>query len=354
MVDESNGWAWAAKTDTTNALLHTHDGGQSWVDVTPRDLPPLNRYGDVFLNDQTAWVPFSDATSQTSGLAHTTDGGASWSVQNGNLAFPGASFHFIDQSNGWAETVDVGAGNAYVRIYETYDGGRTWQVVPLISPRRERSLPEGTLHLCNICGDGFYYDPLRVVITYGDLAGAPGGSVRLAISTDLGKNWRNRQFPLPGAQYKNDLIAPLAPTFFDHDNGVLPVVMQTTGLSVPGSSLAIYSTRDGGLSWAATPVIIDGVQAFPSVDFVTSQDAFLVCGAHLCVTHDGAQNWQTLNASLVFDTNAPSGEHVAQFDFVSAQVGWAVTANADGSPATFWKTSDGGQTWKKLAPSMAE
>jgi hypothetical protein len=204
MIDETGGWAWAAGTDDSNSLLRTQDGGQTWMDVTPRELMTLNRYGSIALNDQLAWVQFFDAGINTNGLARTTDGGTTWTVQNGSLPFPSANFHFTDPSNGWAETVDVGAGNAYVQVRETHDGGKTWELVPILSPSRDPRLPAGTLHLCNICGDGFYYDPVRVVITYGDLAAAPGGAVRLAVSTDLGETWQNLKLALSTVQYQDD------------------------------------------------------------------------------------------------------------------------------------------------------
>jgi photosystem II stability/assembly factor-like uncharacterized protein len=131
-------------------------------------------------------------------------------------------------------------------------------------------------------------------------------------------------------------------------------MMQNIDPRTPMSSLAVYGTQDGGRTWKVSPVIIDDVDAFPAVDFVTPQDAFMVCRDNLCVTHDGAQNWETLTSNLVFDSSAPTGEHISHFDFVNIQAGWAITTNAAGSTSTLWKTNDGGRTWRKLSPSMAK
>lgn len=353
MIDASNGWAWSPKADNSFSLMRTQDAGQTWRDVTPKELPSANPYGDVFLDGQTAWIQFLDSASNANGLARTTDGGATWSVQTRNLTFPSANFHFSDPDNGWAETLDVGAGNAYVSVFETHDGGATWQIIPIASPHPETGLPVGTLHLCNICGDTFHYDPARVVITYGDQATSPGGAVRLAISTDLGKTWTDLKLALPSADHKDDIIVPLMPVFFDQENGAMPVMMEKASANTFTSSLAVYGTQDAGASWISSPGIIGGMGAFATVDFVSSVDAFVACGDKLCATHDGAQSWLALASNLDFDINAAGGEHVAQFDFIDAKTGWAITTAPDGSQPKLWQTTNGGPTWKQLTPILA-
>src|SRR5437899_2352915 len=39
MLDATNGWAWSNGLDGQNLLLRTTDGGQTWMDRTPRAFP---------------------------------------------------------------------------------------------------------------------------------------------------------------------------------------------------------------------------------------------------------------------------------------------------------------------------
>ena len=355
MIDENNGWAWAnSNTYGFLELLRTTDGGQTWTDVSPYDLN-FAGYGGYFLDAKTAWVQIvPEASGTADGLAHTTNGGKTWTVTKNELPFvPASSFHFLNQNTGWAQTIDVGAGNAYIQLYRTQDSGVTWHPIIITPPEPETNPAKGTIHLCNICGDGFYYDPSRAVITYGDLATSPGGAVRLAISTNLGKTWKNLKLPLPSGQFRDRAIAPLGPTFFDNQDAVLPVLMEKDILQdTPSVTLAIYSTTDGGLSWKAAPATLDQVSAFATVDFVSPKDAFVACGDALCVTHDGAQSWQSLKSSLSFDPHTTTSQHVSLVDFISAQTGWAVMSNDDRSVTTLWKTTNGGVTWILLSPTV--
>jgi photosystem II stability/assembly factor-like uncharacterized protein len=353
MQDASRGWAWASKSDNSFLLLTTADGGLTWKDVTPPNLPVVS-FGSFFLDADTAWVQLFDSGKNTSGLARTTNGGRTWTELSSSLqpqGFPVANptIFFRSPTDGWAETADVGAGNVLFRDFKTGDGGVTWSVIPIISPIIDTGQPTGTVHLCSICGDALYYDPSRVIITYGDMATGPGGAVRLAVSTDLGQTWKNQKLPLPSGQYAGYLIAPQAPTFFGQNDGLMPVQMTANNANFAPTTLAVYVTHDGGQTWSAGTGLAENVSPYDRADFVSLQDGFTRCGIDLCATHDGAQTWKTLHSSLNFSTNSNT-DYVFHFDFVSATTGWAITT--DGTVATLWKTVDGGTSWTKLAPTL--
>ncbi len=347
MIDTLNGWAWAAQANGTAILLRTMDGGRTWTDVTPTNLP--NPSAGFFLDSQTTWVLSYDASSYANGLGLTTDGGKTWTTINQDLPFASAFFHFDTKADGWAEAYDVGAGQATIGFYATHDGGVNWNQVLLSSPP-EDMLP-GFLHTCNICGDAVYYDPTRLIIVPGDMATEPSGSVRLSISSDLGMTWKKIVLPFPSSKYADGLVSPGDPVFFDAQSGLLPVVIVkfNSDGSKAYSDLAVYITHDGGLTWKNSPAVVEDVGWMGRIDFASSDDAFVACGNNLCVSHDGTASWQTVTSNLNFSDNGRT-DYVWRFDFVSASLGWAIST--DGTNYSLWKTADSGQTWTNLSPAM--
>lgn len=352
MIDSLSGWAWTAKTENRFALLHTGDGGQTWSDVSPKDFPFVPD-GSFILDAETAWLQLYNPTPNSSGLARTTDGGKTWSVLNNALAFPSPSFQaqFVTSQNGWAESVDIGAGNVSIQLYQTQDGGTQWKQIMVTGPVPDPTAPDGTLHLCNLCGDRLYYDPERLIITHGDLATrSPGGGVRLDVSTDAGRSWTSVQLNLPKSAYAPDLIVPGQPIFFHLNDGLLPVQMQDPNSSGPGTAaLALYLTHDGGRTWQASPSILEKVNLFDSVDALSPLDIYVTCGSNLCATHDGAQTWTTLQTNLNF-ASSDTQESVSQFDFVSPMTGWALSGMA--GSFSLYETKDGGESWSRLSPTL--
>ncbi len=351
MLDQSNGWGWTSQADETSRILRTQDGGVTWSDVSPQGQA-LTPYASSFLDAQTAWIALYDPAADSSALLRTVDGGQTW-VSLPQKDLQNAYYDFTSPNDGVAETAGVGAGNLYLNLYSSNDGGASWTPILIAAPDSEPGLPDGTIHLCNICGDSLYYDPERLVITYGDLASDPGGVVRLSVSTDLGQSWKDLNLPLPDGKYADGLVAPKAPVFFGSE-GLLPVSIgkyDADGALVY-SVLALYLTRDGGQGWSQAPAILENtVGFFDSPQILSPEEAFIRCGKNLCVTRDGAQTWQTLPDGLDFDLNS-SGAYVFQYEFVDPAQGWAVVS--DGADFQLWKSSDGGVTWIQLAPRLIQ
>ncbi len=342
MTDAQNGWAW----DANGRLLHTADGGQTWVDRTP----PGYQFTDsgFFLDAQTAWLPVYLSDNNQFGLLHTADGGQSW------LQYPqgpASGLHFADALHGWAVSGDVGAGNVYFSLSQTSDGGKTWAAIPVKPQSPEPGLPPGTIHLCNICNDAFYYDPARMLIAYGDLGSMePGGALRLQVSFDLGNTWQTIDLPLPAAE-SAALVAPNPPVFSVGGQGLLPIHLLKT--SPDGSfgeqRLVFYATSDGGASWTQLPTLLDGVAAFTPIDVVAAQDAFVICGSSLCASHDGANTWQQVASN--FDFTSTDTRAVTSLDFVNGTTGWLLVNENEAN--NLYATTDGGAHWTQLSPLMA-
>lgn len=362
MLDVKSGWAWSDGLAENRLLLRTADGGVTWTDVTPREFPFRKEEGACFRDAQTAWLPVSETRNAGDGLLRTTDGGKSWLLLNRTntpIFNESSSCHFFSSMDGVGSTCDGGLGSAYYTFFQTRDSGKRWKPIPLTPPTVESSELSHTFHLSNMGGDQIaFYPPSTTIITFGDTADEqPKGVVRLSLSTDLGKTWRDLKLPLP-EQYRDNLSVPLQPVFLNGKNIVLVthVFKSTTNNSYANGALIFYTSNDGGNNWTGRQGIIDLNQPRSGDDFdvVSVKNFFVRNGANLYVTHDGAQHWQAIEPNIVFGGN--SGRDVLQMDFVDAIHGWMIVSdnrqsNPNGS-FFLYRTSDGGKTWAELPPRI--
>jgi photosystem II stability/assembly factor-like uncharacterized protein len=78
-------------------------------------------------------------------------------------------------------------------------------------------------------------------------------------------------------------------------------------------------------------------------DFLTMQQGWVLGanGSTLNETSDGGQYWTAITTSANF-------RNISQLDFVSAQVGWAISTPTSAAPVLL-KTMDGGHTWVQVS-----
>jgi photosystem II stability/assembly factor-like uncharacterized protein len=129
-VDGQTGWAVGTSAQQHDAILHTTDGGQHWVEQGQElyGSQECEFFGLHFLGGQEGWALSSSRfLSDTIFLAHTTDGGQHWQWVDSGLEGPivastgpvQGDVAFCDAQYGWA------VGGLGVVIH-TADGGTTW------------------------------------------------------------------------------------------------------------------------------------------------------------------------------------------------------------------------------------
>ncbi|HKZ43690.1 MAG TPA: hypothetical protein VJZ78_01475 [Anaerolineales bacterium] len=324
ILDTLNGWG-----ATEDKLVITNNGGTSWFDITPPGVTRLGYSSSVFFIDPlNGWVVIPADNFQDGTIAITTDGGQNWELLP--VPFGGGDINFIDPSLGF---ILVGrgaaAGSSAVDIYSTNDGGHNWTAVYEMQAGMGddvNSLPFsgqksglGVLDSMNLWVGGSI--PME-------------GFVYLYASQNGGADWVKQNIVLPEG-YASTMTVVLPPRFFDDSNGILPIRSYGTN-----TVYIFYHTSDGGVNWSPLePLLSTG-----EICLVSPSD-FIVWdgGPSLLSSHDGGLSWSSIA------TNVDVREILAKVDFVDANTGWMLTADAS-DHHLFYTTLDGGATWNPLIP----
>lgn len=211
------GWIGAAN----NSIGMTTNGGVTWTWQSPPGESRRTFMAMSFLNENNGWI-----VDNYSGILHTEDGGVSWTPQTSGTNWAITSVQFLNAQEGWATATNR-------VILHTTDGGTNWTTITL-----------DTLNYGN-----------KVVVVYNDIffvnrskgwvATSPFFSnidyhpTPIVSTSDSGKTWSCRFTP--------DNWNITAITF----------VNETFGWAA--SNDGILSTIDGGVSWAYTLQLPDGL-----------------------------------------------------------------------------------------------
>lgn len=322
MLTERDGWG-----GTESALLRTDDGGDTWHDVTPEgsDFPGYGLANSALDAGRAAIVIPDETDPLDEGTLYVTqDGGRSW--ESNPVPFGVGQVHFFDDlQNGWAmASLGVGAGSNAIAIYQTTDGGATWE-------RRFTNLPTDP-----DASDDIPMGGLKGVFLPLDMQRAWVGGVVYSDRTsylfrtdDGGRTWRQVELEAPNDEQAQWSVESIQ--FVSDQTGFL--TMQVTAQNF---WRAVYVTRDRGDTWELTPTLIPNGRA---ADFVSETEGFVFDGEQFHFTQDAGGTWRVVEPDVVFS------ESFMSMDFVDTDTGW-VTAS---DPTTFsvhvYKTTDGGRTW---------
>lgn len=305
-------------------LLLTEDGGRSWADVTPPDIPSGSALtsGSIltsvtFLDEDHGWATTADCVAGRGTLYRTLDGGRSWagrsigapSCNAGAGIFP----TFGDPLLGYLVHVEPSSGGP-AEIARSDDGGRSWsrsRPLPFSGPAEFTSASEGWL-----VGDPF--------------AGPP----TLRRSLDGGRTWRRVRLPT------SRRVASIGLPTFMGSSGVVPATIQRAHRW----GVEFLTTDDGG-SWQRAATVRFAGRA-PNRLGVTG-----IAGPKTWwVANGNGTAVRTANAGVSWHrTSAPNGDPMVSLSPVDALRAWTLTQH--GQRHRLWVTSDGGRSWRHVTPT---
>ena len=326
MLDEVYGWA-----ITEEHIIRTNDGGVTWYNVTPGNLADAGYLVYTsFLDANTAWVQFPDMNKYPNGgkLYRTIDGGLTW--ETFTTPFSGGSLHFVDPNNGWMMAdLGVGAGSMAVSIFQTSDGGKTWNRTYTNDPNLAEA--SDTLPLGGIKNLILPLDAETAWV--GGVVYAPGQTY-LFRSDDGGKTWFNINLVLPENTAESELSLQDM-VFITPTNGLLALrITSETPQTI------VYITEDGGNTWVQSPVAFEG---YGILETPSASEMIFYTADQFYVTKDAGVTIQQISPEIKF------GDSIIDMSFANSQRGWVITASPS-NERTLYKTIDGGTTWTPLIP----
>ncbi len=328
MLDAINGWG-----VTEAEVVRTNDGGVTWYNVTP---PGMTETGYMvasqseFLDTAHAWLQVADPNNYPNGgsMVRTTDGGLTWSSTA--TPFSSGKIAFLDENNGWMMAdLGVGAGSMAVSVFQTSDGGVTWNRQYTNDPNLEGagdSLPMG----------GLKYDIAPLTMQTAWIYGVTysTGTAYLFRTDDAGKTWSLAPLDLSieaqGAELSVDQLK-----FLSNTQGVL--ILRING---PMIRMVVYITNDAGNTWTPSGETVPGGNLG---DIVSAQEIVFYGTDQFYVTQDAGATWNVVAPDVVF------GESLTMMEFASASIGWVITTDPSGHH-TLYKTENGGATWFPVIP----
>ncbi|MDA8218521.1 MAG: YCF48-related protein [Dehalococcoidales bacterium] len=348
MVSPTTGWALAG-----NEILRTTNGGSLWSNVTPPAVRPTagplahTALAAKFLDANRGWVAAAAETPGVVTVFRTEDGGRTWSgaelPDNVIAGAPilGMYLQFADSNHGWLMIEpDHGMNSSPGVLYATTDGGVTWTEVASVGG--EGNLPFGGAVSLHGDGDGWVVGaPVSTI------------NLSLYQTHDGGHTWQQQELQLPSSLSAGSLSVVTPPTFFSPGEkaGILPVTYVPDSLKAIDFVTVIYRTSDGGQTWHSGVPVPEGIATFanPQDGWVWSPEprdsgSTAPLQGKLLRTHDGGQSWEVA-ATNVF-TGTLNG-----LDFADQQAGWAY-GQGDKAPYLL-KTTDGGATWTDLKPTVS-
>jgi photosystem II stability/assembly factor-like uncharacterized protein len=390
MLTPFRGWAIGPpgkdRNQVHDAVLVTADGGAHWRNVTPPGFAGWTDRTMYFLDLAHAWVAVTQhvvahpsSTPATITVFRTSDGAQSWQSATFQLADGSPSqLDFVDLDHGWM-VLQIDNG---VAIYRTHDGGVHWEQASVSHYTQPNGTASGVLPMSNAFGPdranqlSCQLDPFNAIsfrdASTGWAAGScigPGATAYFYVTHDAGSTWQSQPLPSgPATPECPCFIRSTGPAFTSSRDATVTVAFdayktscqpQNGGTacgstSIPGTGV-VYATHDGGATWAAH--VLPGVASGAEPTFIDARTGWYAASIpksapsfpgettfdNLYMTTDGGASWRSVGLA--------SGFSGGEMDFVTSNVGWALSSLVDFKPSLLM-TTDGGRTWIELHPAV--
>jgi photosystem II stability/assembly factor-like uncharacterized protein len=244
-IDAHNAWVVGDESDGYGVILRTTDGGTTWVrQGSPAQIPVADLYRVSAIDGNTAWVVGSEVVGSQSVILHTADGGNTWTRQGQGTVPPGdyGGVMAVDAQNVWVVGATLDKTGV---IFRTTDGGTTWV-------QQGQSLDEL---------NGHWLISIYAVDT--DTAWAVGHDTTIHTS-DSGTTWITQTLPGVGEVDVNDVFAVDRNTawtvtdfggIYFSQNGGTTWTKQTVPPGVEGYYLIRISAIDAQTAWVIGPAM---------------------------------------------------------------------------------------------------
>lgn len=301
-----SGWAVGVSVDGYGTIIHSKDGGVTWIrQGDALSVPDVDLATVRAVDSLNVWAVGSNSDGYGT-ILKTTDGGETWIRLGGPQDIPDVAINCIsvlNKNNAWV----VGRNNT---ILFTDDGGNSWtsKSDPIYDQQTLSAIVAVDANNIWICGDTGTGDGL------------------ILHSTDGGDSWTSEG----------------ASTLLKH-HGLISIsaVNQNNAWTI-GSGTAVLSTSDGGNTWEEKSFNPGGISDGNGVCALDEGIVWIVLDyGTIYLTKDNGQTWskQTSNAE---------GYYLLRVCALDENTAW-VAGFAQNVPfnGIILHTTDGGQTWNK-------
>jgi photosystem II stability/assembly factor-like uncharacterized protein len=277
----------APKVPANPVVWKTVDGGRNWQASSPMNTSDLNEVYTVsnitFASPNAGWILIHVGAGMNHdyvALYRSTDGGANWSrvinpyTDEGIQGCEKTGIIFSDGSNGWLTGNCNGVAPGAL-LFQTGDGGATWNSIHLPVPTGHADLFAGDQYVCGINAPFILADQVYLGVECRDMSTNPGTSTPFLYRSPVnGSAWTSQAYP--GGD-----------------------IFTLNGNRIWALGKDIYRSDDGGNNWTKISTVTwDG-----QFDFVTSTLGFAIAkkdsGYGLVQTNDGGAVWALLSPVIV-------------------------------------------------------
>ncbi len=287
-VSATEGWI----NLSSNALLHTTNGGANWNVVVPNDTDiafgiDATSQTLSFINSSTGWVMKTLSNSNEDALGavvyKTTNGGVTWqkTILSSTIGDVGIQLQFVDANYGWVSIYNF--NTEAITFKKTTDGGTTWT----------NTNGGGIFHFVNsTTGYAFAAGP-NILPPY-----------TIYKTTDGGMNW--------------------TPQYVDNTAGELNSIHFTDATHgwIVGENGKIFKTTDGGTTWNAS--VYNSNYRFNHIFFINSNEGWISARDNsngnipfMLHTTNGGSTWSTQTITFCYK--------IFSMYFWDANHGWATS-----------------------------